>query len=75
MLEGMVAEEEQRLALLGDGGDDAADVVNEAHVEHAIRLVEDEVGDAFEARVALLHEIEEAPRSRHEDIVATARRA
>ncbi len=54
--------EEERLALPGDGRADAADVVDEAHVEHAVGLVEHEVRHAVEAHVPLAHQVEQAAR-------------
>ena len=49
MLGGIVAEKSSVCALLRERRDDAAHVVDEAHVEHAVGLVEDEVRDAVEA--------------------------
>ena len=44
--------EENGLALLGEALDDLEDVVGEAHIKHAVGLVEDEVGGAGEVEVA-----------------------
>ena len=54
--------EEERLSVAREPGEDAAHVVDEAHVEHAVRLVEDEVDHAVEAQHALLDEIEQSAR-------------
>ena len=51
-----------------------ADVVDEAHVEHAIGLVEDEDLDGIELHVALLHEVEQATGRRDEDVRLAAER-
>ena len=60
MSAGMVAEKSIVLALARDGRADAAHVVDEAHVEHAVRLVEHEVRHAVEAHEPLLHQVEQA---------------
>ncbi len=54
--------EQQRLPRRRQLGDHSLDVVDEAHVEHAVGLVEDEDRDAVEADMALLHEVEQAAR-------------
>ena len=66
--------EEQRLALPWQRRDHAADIVHEAHVEHAIRLVEDEVSDRVEPHDALLHQVEEPSGGRDEDLGVRAER-
>ena len=48
--------------------------LDEAHVEHAVGLVEDEDLDGVEVREALLHEIEQAAGRRDEDVGAAAER-
>ena len=52
--------EEQRLAGEGQEFDDALDVGDEAHVEHAVGLVDDEDLDAVEEELAALEMIEHA---------------
>ena len=52
--------EEQRLPLDRQLGDDFADVVDEAHVQHAVGLVEHEVFDLAELEAVALHEVEQA---------------
>ncbi len=64
--------EEERLPALGQSRDNLANVVDEAHVEHAVGLVEDEDLDAFEAHEALLHQIEQ-PAGRGDEKIRTAR--
>ncbi len=46
----------------------------EAHVEHLVRLVQDELGDAREIEVAAVEVIEEAPGGPHDDVAAFAQR-
>ena len=60
--------EEERLAVFRATGDDAADVWHEAHVEHAVDLVEDEDFDVVEFDGALLHVVEQAAGGSDEDI-------
>ncbi len=50
--------------------DDLANVVDEAHVEHAIGLVEHQHLHLGKIRGTLLRQIEQAPGSRHQDIAA-----
>ena len=52
---GMVAEKNSVWRLLGSLVDDPADVVDEAHVEHAVGFVEHEDFDAIEMNGAALH--------------------
>ncbi len=62
--------EQQRLAMGGQGGDDLLDVVDEAHVEHAVGFVQDEGLDLVELDVALVHEVEQAAGAGDKDIHA-----
>src|SRR5690625_5170771 len=64
--------EQHRLTLARDLGDDLADVADEAHVEHAISLVEDEHLDAAQVDRAALHVIEKAARRGDDDVDAAA---
>ena len=50
--------------------DDALEVGAEAHVHHAVGLVEDEDADAAEVDVAALHEVEQAARRRDQQVGA-----
>ena len=59
--------EEQRLPLDRQLGDDLPDVVDEAHVEHAVGLVEHEELDLSELQAVALHEIEQAAGRGHHD--------
>lgn len=61
---------EHRLPLRREIRHDAPDVVNHAHVEHAVRLVQHEEFNLVEFDVALIHQVEETPRSRDEDVHA-----
>jgi hypothetical protein len=54
---------QQRVTTCGQGLEDSADRWNEAHVEHAIRLIDGEDLDAGKIHGALLHVIEEASRA------------
>ncbi len=60
--------EEQALPLFGKQCDDAADVVDEAHVEHRIRFIQHEELDGIEPHITLVDQIEQATRRRHQDI-------
>jgi hypothetical protein len=48
--------------------------VNKTHVQHTIRLVEHEHLHIVQVDVALVHQIDQAPRRRHEDIGLLAER-
>jgi len=61
---------EQRLALLGALARDGGDVVEEAHVEHAVGLVEHERIERFEREVAALEMVHDAARRAHHDMRA-----
>jgi len=65
---------QQGLALLGQLRDHAPDVVDEAHVEHAIGFVQHE--DSYLAQVdfTLLHQVEQSARCGHENVDAAAQR-
>ena len=56
---GMVAEKNSVWRLAGTLRDDAPDVVDEAHVEHAVGFVEHEDLDAVERHGAVLHQVEQ----------------
>jgi len=60
--------EEQRLPLTRHHSDDALDVMDESHVEHAIGFVEHQHLDLVEAQRTLLHEIEQAPGRSHQNL-------
>ena len=60
--------EEQALALRGQPFEDPLDVVDEAHVQHAIGLVQDQDLDAAEVERALPDMIEKATRRGHDDL-------
>jgi hypothetical protein len=66
--------EQQCLALLGDRRHDAAHVLDEAHVEHAIGFVEHEEADMSETGMALLHQVEQAARRGDQDVDAAIER-
>ena len=62
--------EERRLPLRRRGGEDRLDVLGEAHVEHLVRLVEDEDAHRVELQRAPLQVVERAAGGRHHDVDA-----
>ena len=64
--------EEEVLPLGGDGVDDALHVRPEAHVEHAVGLVEHERVDLVQQDVALAEHVEQAARGRDQQVDALA---
>ena len=67
--------EEQRLALARQLRHDPADVVDEAHVEHAIGFIQHEDFDAIELNGAALHEVEKSSRCCDQDVDPVGERA
>ena len=67
--------EEQRLPLDRQFADDFADVVDEAHVEHAVGFVEHQELDLAELQSVALHEVEQAAGGGHQDFDARHDRA
>ncbi len=65
-----VAENSRFWRRFGSERDHALDVVDEPHVEHAVRLVEDEDLDAGEIDVALAVVVEQPARGRDQDVDA-----
>ncbi len=72
---GMVAEKNRVWRLAGSLRDDAPDVVDEAHVEHAVGFVEHEDLDAVELHGAVRHQVEQPPGRRHQHVDAVGERA
>ena len=72
---GMVAEKNSVCRSLRQHGDDALDVVDEAHVEHAVGFVEHQHLDLVEAQRALVDQIEQTARRRHQHFDAVRQRA
>ena len=66
--------EEQVLALLRQQGQDAADVADKAHVEHAIRFVQYQDLHFVELDGVLVVEIHQAARAGHQHVQTTAGR-
>ncbi len=64
--------EEKVLAFVRQELEDLADVVDEAHVEHAVGFVEHEGFDGAEISFAALAEIEQAARGRDDDVESAA---
>ena len=64
---------EEGLSVLGKKGDYPPYIPDEAHVEHAVRLVEDDHFDGIQADLTLVMEIEEATGRRGQDIDAAAK--
>ena len=62
--------EEQRLAVLRAVIDDAGDVLDEAHVQHAVDFVHDQHLDGLQVQDLLLMQVEQAARGRDDDIDA-----
>ena len=71
-LSGKRGGEHQGLALLREGADDGVDRGQEAHVQHAVGFVEDEVFDGGEVAMALAAEVEEPARGGDEEVTAAA---
>ncbi|CDD84942.1 uncharacterized protein BN589_00007 [Collinsella sp. CAG:289] len=63
--------EQERLALLAALAHDGAHLRQKAHVKHAVGLVQDKHAHLVEIGCALLDQVHQAPRRRHQD-VATA---
>ena len=63
-----MAEKNSDWRFFGQLGDDFFDVREEAHVEHAVGLVQDENLDGVQADVALLHEVEQPSGRGHQDV-------
>ena len=66
--------EQRRLAVGRQGRDDAADVLDEAQVEHPIRLVQHKAAHAGELQLAGLHQVADAAGCADDDIGAAAHR-
>ena len=60
--------EKEGLAVRVAHFNDARDVVDKAHIEHTVDLVEDEDFDRSEVEILLLHVVEQATRCRDHDI-------
>ena len=65
--------EQQVLSLVRHHANHALDVVNEAHVEHAVRLVKHEVFDVTEIDVTLLLQVEQTTWCGHKDVDAATK--
>ncbi len=72
---GIVAENISVCRSVGKRAQNAADVGEEAHVEHAIRFVEHQHLDGGEIDVVETHVVEQAARRRHHQLRAGAQRA
>jgi hypothetical protein len=66
--------EHQRLPFARQLLDDAADVRQEAHVEHAVGFIEHEVFELGEIGAALAHQIEQTARAGDDDVAAGTQR-
>ncbi len=71
----MVAEKNSVCRVFGKHRDDLSDVVDEAHVEHAIGFVENQHLDLVEAQRALIDQIEQAAGRCHQHFDAARERA
>ena len=65
--------EHQVLALRRQQLDDAPDVVNETHVEHPVRFVEDQVPDFGEVCQSAIRQVEQPSGSGYENVAADAK--
>jgi hypothetical protein len=63
--------EEQVLPILWKGCENSLDVRQESHVEHVIRLVQDQRLDLRKVKTTLLQEIENSPRTSNHDLWTT----
>jgi len=59
---------EERLTFDRDNLEEFFNIMDESHIEHTIRLIEDEYLDIREWNISLIHKVEETTRSRDEDI-------
>ncbi|MCY1527078.1 hypothetical protein D9M68_621320 [compost metagenome] len=66
--------EQQALTLRGQQADDALEVGQEAHVQHAVRFVEHQDADLAQVHVLLLDVVEQAARRSHQHFAAAAQR-
>ena len=64
--------EERDLAGVRSVGEDALDILLEAHVEHLVGLVEDEEAQVGQIQAALLQVVDDTARCTHDDLCATA---
>ena len=60
--------EQEVLAVFRQQRDDAVDVRQEAHVEHVVRLVQNEDLDLIEPQSAAIQQIQEPSRTGHDDL-------
>src|SRR5258707_6177391 len=67
--------EQKILALLRQQFDYFADVVDEAHVEHAVGFIEHQDLNLGKIHATFLRQIQETAASRHQDIAAAAQSA
>ena len=56
------------LPLLGQHGNNSANIMNEAHVQHAIRFIQHQHLQLLEPHRVLVVQVQQAPRSGHQDI-------
>ena len=66
--------EEERLALFRDLAEDLVESGEEAHVEHAVAFVEDDVGDLAQVGQAAIEEVTEAAGGGDDDLDTAAKR-
>jgi hypothetical protein len=62
--------EQHGLSRGGHCPNNALQVGQEAHIKHAVRLIDHQDFEAFQLHITLLHEIQQAPRSRNQDFDA-----
>jgi hypothetical protein len=67
--------EQERLTLVGQGVQDLVDLGREAHIEEAVRLIENQGPDRQEIERALPHVIQHASRRPDHDVGSIAKRS
>ena len=60
--------EHQGIVLLRQRFEDLVDILREAHVQHLVSLVEDNVLYLFQMDIAAMHEIDQSSRGRHDNL-------
>ena len=66
--------EQAGLTLRRQRGDDAADILDEAQIEHPISLIQHELADGAEVQLAGLHQVADAAGGADDDVGAAAHR-
>ena len=72
MLSGMVALKNRLCRFSGKHGNHTTDVVDESHVEHGVRLIQDQKFNPFQRQQALVAQVEQATGRGHKNVGALA---